>query len=187
MPSKLDILREKFDALLLREIAVWGGIPTHGGRTGKEVTELREAIAEVLETLTTPGPQTTVLRYMVDPYATGKFKLVDLELPTPLHDELLRVAADKGISIYYLAAIFHEGRHAAASEIVRSPTLPPCVNGTCLYSCADDECKKAVEKGIPWPPEPERKCARPGCHLPESEHGLQVDHFFQRRENPHGS
>lgn len=41
----------------------------------------------------------------------------------------------------------------APSRQQEDATLPPCVNGTCLYSCADDECKKAVEKGIPWPPE----------------------------------
>ena len=43
-----------------------------------------------------------------------------------------------------LAALREQGEMPA--------TLPPCVNGECLYSCADDVCKKADEKGIPWPP-----------------------------------
>ena len=41
---------------------------------------------------------------------------------------------------------------AASPSVEAGATLPPCVNGECLYSCSDDECKKAVEKGIPWPP-----------------------------------
>lgn len=52
-------------------------------------------------------------------------------------------------------------------------TLPPCVNDTCLYSCHDDECKKAVEKGIPWPPKAESP--RPTCfwHLECPESGVR--------------
>lgn len=46
--AALEKLRQKFDALLVREIQVFGGIPTHAGRTGQEQTELREAIAELL-------------------------------------------------------------------------------------------------------------------------------------------
>lgn len=180
MQSKIEKLREKFDALLLREIAVFGGIPVHKGRLGQETEELRAAIAEVLEAITTTGPQTTVLRYMVDPYATGTFKLVDLGLPTSLHDELMRLAIDKSISIYYLAAIYHEGRHAVASQIVQ--IIEPEAKGEHFCQCDGTAyCEQCMEPCHCKKSEPERKCAREGCNLAESEHGLQVGHFFERR------
>lgn len=49
LKSSLNNLREKFDNLLLKEIEVFGGIPTMSGRLMKETNELREAIAELLE------------------------------------------------------------------------------------------------------------------------------------------
>jgi hypothetical protein len=59
----------------------------------------------------------TVLRdFIKDPYASGRFEVVDLELPEPLQRELFRLAANKGISIYYLAALYHCGRAAVRAE-----------------------------------------------------------------------
>lgn len=51
-----------------------------------------------------------------------------------------------------LAKDVMEHQSSPAPETVTPPALPPCINGECLYSCADDVCKKADEKGVPWPP-----------------------------------
>jgi hypothetical protein len=50
LPAEPDLakLRAAFDALLIEEVRVFGGIPEHKGRCGREQMELREAIAEVL-------------------------------------------------------------------------------------------------------------------------------------------
>jgi len=150
MQSKFAKLREKFDALLLREIAVFGGIPVHKGRLGQETEELRTAIAELLEVETAASTQPTILRFVADPWATGKFELIDLGVPPPLLSELMRVAAHNGISLYYLAAIYKEGRADATKQIIVR----------------------------------ERQCAREGCNLIESEHGLNVSHVFERGGPP---
>lgn len=47
--QQIEKVRAAFDALLVREVQVFGGIPNHAGRTGAEQMALREAIAELLD------------------------------------------------------------------------------------------------------------------------------------------
>lgn len=42
-------LREASRALMIAEVKAFGGVPSYAGRTGKEQTALRDAIAELLQ------------------------------------------------------------------------------------------------------------------------------------------
>lgn len=49
--------------------------------------------------------------FIEDPYASGRFENLGCQgLPEDVYNELLRVAADKHVSVYYLAAIYKRGQ-----------------------------------------------------------------------------
>ena len=57
-------------------------------------------------------------QFIEDPYASGRFENLGCQgIPEGIYNELLRVAADKSVSIYYLAAIYKCGQADASIEI----------------------------------------------------------------------
>jgi hypothetical protein len=61
-----------------------------------------------------PIPPSVFDAFIDDPYASGQFENLGTQgLPEDIYAELLRVAADKSVSVYYLAAIYKRGRSDA--------------------------------------------------------------------------
>lgn len=101
----------------------------------------------------------TVLRFVKDPYATGRFEMVDLELPAALERELYTLSAEKAISIYYLAAIYAEGRADASAA-------PPPVDPVCHWryeDCWVSECGLHWEMLNDEPPTKNQMAYCPQC------------------------
>jgi hypothetical protein len=80
--------------------------------------------------------------FIEDPYASGRFENLGSQgLPEDVYNELLRVAADKHVSIYYLAAIYKRGQaDALAAEDDGSYLWQRCYACGHRLAFASDSC-----------------------------------------------